>query len=163
MSRAVHLRHNLLQSSSRNLSKKENTLIKHKDASHALHCVTFLFAFGHPPVSFQYRFTISFAFAILSSAYHVLFFSSQPSHFTSYSQLVLMELARYLASHSTKWIGPAWLVDSNGGSGHQTTIESSMRSTLSLPKLTISYIAMKVRRSSSGVFPRIRRIWYGPM
>jgi len=92
MTTAVLLHYNHLQSSARNLSKKQNTLIKHKHAPHAVHCVYFLFTFGRPPISSDYRFTISSAFALFFSGCHVLSFSSQTSHFTSYSYLVPLML-----------------------------------------------------------------------
>ena len=81
-----------------NMPSRCLSTIQRRPAPPAFFRVVFLFAFGRPPICFQYCSTISFAFAIFSSGFHVLFFSSQPSHFTSYSQPVPSELGQWFAN-----------------------------------------------------------------
>lgn len=113
LTRAVHWHDSLLQSSLRNLSTKENAIIrlptcsrnisqpsKTKFASHAFFLVTLLVAFGCLPISFQYFCNIFCAFAISSFSFDVLSFLPQLSHLTSYSQPVPWELGQWFAIDS---------------------------------------------------------------
>jgi len=138
-----------------NMTLRCRSTIQKKPASHAFLHVVCLFSFGCPPISFQYCFTISFAFAILSSGSQVLSFSSQPSHFTSYSQHVPSEHRWWFAMDWTTQHVAGWLVRTGGGGGRQAILESSVRSTLSLLTLSVSCMVMSFGRSSSTVYPRI--------